>query len=149
MDGGSVVGGEICRIYCHTFKDWFAHMLRKYLFIIAAVAAILVPERGDASPWKSSSTKVEVRRDDWNGQHLYITFDDGPVTMLRALLPNNWKVTDAKAIDDGIALTVEGRPMMCFSSKSMGRVYSKTLALKKEADSEKAAIWEEHQGKCQ
>ena len=77
-------------------------MFRKYLFIFIVAAAMLFPGESNASPWRASDTKVEVRRDEYHGQHLYITFEEGPVKMMRASLPNEWKIAEARAIDEGI-----------------------------------------------
>ena len=129
-------------------QDGLSHMFRKYLFIFIATASILFPKTSNASPWRANDTKVEVRRDEYHGQHLYITFEEGPVKMLRASLPNDWKISEAKAIEDGFVLRIEGMPAMCYSSKSFGRVYSGTMMLKKDEDSKKAAIWEKNQVTC-
>ncbi len=123
-------------------------MLTKYFVKVSVVLIMLPLAVSSASPWKAGSTEVEVRRDDYHGQHLYVTFEEGAVTMLRASLPNNWKITEASGIDDGIVISVEGRPKMCYSSKSFGRVYSETLSLEKDKDSEKADVWERHQVSC-
>ena len=69
--------------------------------------------------------------------------------MMRASLPNEWKIAEARAIDDGIVLRVEGMPAMCYSSQSFGRVYSSTMVVKKDEDSKKAAIWKTNQVKCE
>lgn len=91
---------------------------------------------------------MEVRRDNYHGQHLYITFKEGPVTMLRALLPNDWRVIDAIAVDDGFVLNIEGRSKVCVSSKSFGRIYSETLSLDKDQVSEIAEVWEKYRVSC-
>ncbi len=102
-----------------------------------------------AEPWDTNSSKIEVRNDNKHGQHLYITFTEGPVTMMRASLPNNWKVIEAKIHNPGLLLKVEGRPNLCYDTKSFGRVYSEVMTLNNEQESKKALVWEKYAFTCE
>lgn len=69
--------------------------------------------------------------------------------MMRAALPNDWEVIEAKVADGGIILKVGGVSNLCYSSKSFGRVYSEVLVLEKNEDSKKAGVWSKHTVECQ
>ena len=102
-----------------------------------------------AEPWNESSSKLEIREDDYQGKHLYITFTDGPVTMMRAALPNSWKIKDAKLHAQKIILKVESMNDLCYDQKSFSRVYSEVMSLEKEEDVKKASVWQKHSVTCE